>query len=835
MVGIVIVSHSATLAQGVYELATQMTQGQVPIALAGGIDDPDNPIGTDAAKIYTAIETVYDEDGVVVLMDLGSAILSTEMALEFLLPEQIDNVHLCSAPLVEGTIVAAVQASIGSSITEILAETQTALAPKISQLQTTVVEKTVEENVSTFSKPTYSEQIVNLTIRNKMGIHARPAAQLVMLAKTYPETEVLIDKGNKTANAQSLNQISMLAVRQDETITVRANGPNATTILTEIEDLVADNFGETDDELLPTPDPIFKPEAIAANEMVGIAASPGIAIGPVVQYRPQLPEVPRYTVSDVAIEWQRLTQAIAAATHTLESVRLKAEKQFSSAEAAIFQAHQLFLQDPELLETAQTNLVKQQINAEAGWQQAIDQLVERYRTLDNETMQAKAADVIDIGRRVLHELLDLELPSLDFTEPIILVASDLTPSDTLHLDPTKVLGICTELGGLTAHSAILARSLGIPAIVGLNGQAAQIPAGQTIAMDGEDGRLWLAPDDNQLATLEAKQSAWVAEQMEAKAGSKQLATTQDGQTVEIVANISRPLDAKTALDFGAEGVGLFRTEFLFLERDTPPTEDEQVAAYQQVTEIMGIKPVVIRTIDVGGDKPLPYIQLETEDNPFLGWRGIRWCINTHRDLFKTHLRAILRASVGHTMKIMFPMISTLDELKAAKAILHEAQTELEAQYIPYDPFIQVGVMIEVPAAVAIAEQLAKEVDFFSIGTNDLAQYTMAADRGNTRVANLVNALQPAVLRLIQQTIETAHQADIWVGLCGELAGNPLATPLLVGLGFDELSLNAPNIPKIKTTIRNLTTQQTREIAHTALSLESANAVEVYLKEVARTV
>jgi phosphocarrier protein FPr len=407
------------------------------------------------------------------------------------------------------------------------------------------------------------------------------------------------------------------------------------------------------------------------------------------------------------------------------------------------------------------------------------------------------------------------------------LAADLKPSDTARLDPAKVLGICTELGGATSHSAILARALGIPAIVGLGAALEAIPDGQTIAIDGRQGRLWLQPDNEQLAKLQASRAEWLADQQRAKEASAGTAVTQDGHRIEVAANIGGPHDAPIALEFGAEGVGLFRTEFLFLDRETAPTEEEQLAAYRQVAETMAGKPLIIRTLDVGGDKPLPYIDLGEEDNPFLGWRGIRFCLD-QPGIFKPQLRAILRASSGHNIKLMFPMIGALDEVVTAKKLLDVVREELMAEGLPFDEDMEVGIMIEVPSAVAIADQLAAEVDFFSIGTNDLTQYVMAADRGNAKVSGLANALQPAVLRMVQMTVQAAHAVGIWVGMCGELAGNPLATPVLVGLGLDELSMNAPAIPNVKEAIRGLTLDKAREIATNVLQCNSAELVANYL-------
>jgi phosphocarrier protein FPr len=825
MVSIVIVSHSAKLAEGVLELAQQMVQGQVNLATAGGIDDPENPIGTDAMKVLEAINTVYDDDGVLVMMDLGSALMSAEMALEFLSPEQQANVYLCEAPLVEGVMAAAVQASIGGTIQQVMTEARGALAVKESQLQPPV-ESEAAVSLPTQPAPAGPVEELRLVVRNRLGLHARPAALFVSTANRF-EAELFVYKGERTASAKSINQVATLGVRQGDEILVTAAGAGAMDALKAIKELADDNFGDSDEDIVPLkPGPaIIRPAA--EGELMGIAASPGIAFGPAIHYRPQLPEVILRTVNDPAGEWERLQEAIIQAKQEIKALHKSATVQVGAAEAAIFEAHLLFLQDPVLIDVAKSRLFDQEINAEAAWYQVIEEMAESYRALDDVYMQARAADVLDVGQRVLQHLMAFEPPSLDFARPSILLAADLKPSDTARLDPANVLGICTELGGATSHTAILARALGIPAIVGMGPVLETLPSDRTIAIDGDQGRLWAQPNEVQLAELKNKRSEWLAAQKRAKAASQEVATTRDGHRLEIAANIGGPHDAPIALEFGAEGVGLFRTEFLFLDRQIAPTEEEQFAAYRQAAETMGQRPLIIRTLDVGGDKPLPYIDLGQEDNPFLGWRGIRFCLD-QPEIFMPQLRAILRAGKGHNLKLMFPMIGLLDEVVAARELLAEAQAQLTAESLPFDEKMEVGIMIEVPSAVAIADQLAAKVDFFSIGTNDLTQYVMAADRGNAKVAKLANALQPAVLRMVQQTVQAAHAAGIWVGMCGELAGNPLATPVLFGLGLDELSMNAPAIPAVKQVIRTLTLDKAREIAANVLQCDSADSVANYL-------
>ncbi len=827
MVGIVIVSHSARLAEGVRELAAQMVQDRVPLAVAGGIDDPENPIGTDAMKVFAAIESVYSDDGVVVLLDLGSAILSAELALEFLTPEQAENVVLSAAPLVEGTMAAVIQASVGGTRDQVLAEASLALTAKAAQMPDAEVVETTAVSALLFSSA--DERSITLIINNRMGLHARPAARFVAAANRF-EADIQVFKGAKVANAKSINQVATLGARQGDEVVITARGPQADEALAAFQALADDNFGDVDKPESAVKTAVSQPAIVADGALQGIAASPGIAIGPVVLYRPRLPQIETHTIENPGAEWTRLEKALAAALTEIQTLYAQAVQQVGADEAAIFEAHALVLQDPTLSELVKDRIQNARVNAESAWQSEIDALAQTYSEMEDAYMQARAADIQDVGQRVLRHLLGVEPPSMDFYDPAILIAAELTPSDTARMDPAMVLGICTEQGGATSHSAILARALGIPAIVGLGTAVWHINEGQVIAIDGGQGQVWPQPAAADLAALQMQREQWLAAQAAAKQTSQETAVTQDGHTIEIAANIGSPNDVPIALDFGAEGVGLFRTEFLFMDRESAPDEEEQYHAYREVANAMGQRPVIVRTLDVGGDKPLPYLNLGREENPFLGWRGIRFCLDKP-EIFKPQLRAVLRASHGRNLKLMFPMIGSVGEIRAAKALLAEARAELHAAGQLFDDNMEVGIMIEVPSAVAIGDQLAAEVDFFSIGTNDLTQYTMAADRGNANVANLAQALQPAVLRMVQQTVQAAHAAGIWVGMCGELAGNALATPLLVGLGLDELSMSAPAIPAVKAAVRVLTTAEAANVAAAALNLDSATAVIEFLKQV----
>ncbi|BAZ20734.1 phosphoenolpyruvate-protein phosphotransferase [Kalymmatonema gypsitolerans NIES-4073] len=852
VVGIVIVSHSKKLAEGVRELAAQMVQGKVPLAVAAGIDDPENPLGTDAMQVYEAIASIYSDEGVVVLMDLGSAVMSAEMALEFLPEELRDKVHLCEAPLVEGAIAAAVAAAAGSHIQQVIAEARGALVAKATQLGVThnltpnpspQAERGAHTDSGGSSEEPQTKEI-HITVRNKLGLHARPAAKFVATAARFQSQITVrnITKGTEAVRADSINQVSTLGVRQGHELAITATGSDADEALAALQALVETNFGE----VLPDVETQRRPDTqihipSSHHFLQGIPASNGVAIAPVFLYRPTPIDIQQYHVDDIEAEWQRLQVAIQIAHEEIEAVFSQASIQIGDAEAAIFDAHLLFLEDPVVLEAVQQRIFEQHLNAEAAWQAVVDELANNYRSIEDSYLQERVADVVDVGQRVLRLLTRFQSHirisddshiNFNLSEPAILIATDLSPSDTARLDPAKVLGICTTSGSAISHSAIIARRLGIPAIVGLPPEILQVADNTRLALDGESGRVWIEPEPDIQTALEAKRNAQQVAYQQALATAFSPAISRDQKQISVFANIGSISDTQAALNLGAEGVGLFRTEFLYLERTTPPTEEEQLAVYQSIAQLLDHRPLIIRTLDVGGDKPIPYLNFPHETNPFLGWRGIRFCLD-HPDIFKTQLRAILKASLGHQIKIMFPMIATVREIQAAKAILKEVQAELSQAGIPFDENMEVGMMVEIPSAVVLADKLAAEVDFFSLGTNDLSQYVMAADRTHPRVAALVDALHPAVLRMIQQTVQAAHQAGIWVGLCGELAADPLAAPILLGLGLDEVSLNPQAIPGFKQAIAQLTMGQAQTIVASAIDQDSAADVRELLRKLSQ--
>ncbi|MCJ7811523.1 MAG: phosphoenolpyruvate--protein phosphotransferase [Dehalococcoidia bacterium] len=562
--------------------------------------------------------------------------------------------------------------------------------------------------------------------------------------------------------------------------------------------------------------------------IAGIPASPGTAIGPVFQYCQVDLKFERRPAEETSKEWSRLEQALSEAAGQLGTIRSRANRDIGQEEGAIFMAQAAMLQDPELLGLARKNLASTHLNAEAVWCDAAEHYAVLLEGLENEYMRARAADVRDVSRRVLKILLGIpETANRGPDLPSIICAEDLSPSDTVGLEKDLVLGFCTARGGETSHTAILARSLGLPAVVGAGEPVVGLAQGDRVILSGSEGKLLVDPSGETVQTYKLRQNAEREARLEALKESHLPAITLDGRRVEVVANIGDVSGARLALESGAEGVGLLRTEFLYLERSKMPSEEEQYQAYREILMVFGGRPVVLRTLDIGGDKDLPYLDQVREMNPFLGVRGVRLCL-ARTDLFKPQLRAALRAGVGCNLKIMFPMVAVADEVREARRILEECRAELEREGKPVAEQVEIGIMIEIPSAALLADHLASEVDFFSIGTNDLTQYTLAVDRTNAALSNLGSALSPAVLRLIREVVRAAHQQHKWVGLCGELAGELTAIPILLGLELDEFSMNPTAIPGAKKAIRSMSMEKCRAVAEATLAMEDAEEVKTYL-------
>ncbi len=857
MVGIVIVSHSAKLAGGIAELALQMAQNPVSIAIAAGIENPDdsedanNFLGTDPLKICEAISSVYSEDGVVVLMDLGSAILSTEMALDFLSEEEKNKIKLCSAPIVEGTIAAVVRASIGGNLEEVIHEATTALNPKISQLNTaenssnylTEVEaKETNQNLS------FSAKKIQITIKNKQGIHARPAAKIVTTAAQFT-SEITIQNlttNSQIINAKSINQVITLGILQGHQIEISASGMDADEALNALNKLAQNNFGELIEENLEenleerlektinkknTPEinqsQINKLNPNISNDISNYIkanpASPGIAVGKAIYYQREFPEIINETIDNPSEEWQKLQQAIQISKQEIQAL-------ITNDNTGVFQAHLLFLEDPNILTQTHQLIFKENFCAAFAWQTVIKDLIITYENLSQPYLKARAIDIKDIGNRVLSYLIKPSISLLNLTESGIIIANELTPSEVSKFNQNnqdnQVLGICLINGNSTSHSILIAKMLGIPAIVNTPVELLQLTSETFLGLNGETGEIWVNPDEKQIQELQQKSTPKINKTHQE---NRTLPITKDGKNINIKANIISKKDAKLAIESGAKGIGLLRTELLYLDNLTPPTEAQQIEIYQGIASVLKGYPLTIRSLDIGGDKPLPFLDMPTETNPFLGWRGIRQSLEC-LDLFTTQLRAILKASDGHNFRVMFPMVTSVEEVHQAKGILNRIKEELRAENLPFQEDIKVGIMIETPAAVTMSDCLAKEVDFFSIGTNDLSQYMMAADRTNTKVSKLADGFSPAILRSIAKTITQAHNFNTSVSVCGELASESLAIPILLGLGVDELSVNPISINFITEVISQLKMVDCQEMASYILKLDSINAVREELSK-----
>jgi phosphotransferase system enzyme I (PtsI) len=564
--------------------------------------------------------------------------------------------------------------------------------------------------------------------------------------------------------------------------------------------------------------------------IVGVAASSGVAIGKAFLLANPHIQIERVSVEDSSSEIKRLTDALEQAKADLREISEQVEREMGPDKAAIFQAHLLVLEDPELVETVKEKIASEKVNAESALHETAQTFIQLFEQMDNEYMRERAADIRDVTKRVLCHLLGVEFAAPShLAEEVIIVAEDLTPSDTAQLDRRYVKGFVTDIGGRTSHSAIMARSLEIPAVVGTTDVTRKAAGGVTIILDGHEGLVIIDPTPEEVEAYRKKQAEYQRRKGELAKLVHTATVSKDGVHVELAANIGSVQDLVGALENGAEGVGLFRTEFLYMGRDDFPSEDEQFQAYKQVLEQMGEKPVVIRTLDIGGDKQLAYMNLPQELNPFLGFRAIRLCLE-QQDLFRTQLRALLRASAFGNLKIMFPMIATLEEFRQAKRVLTEEKQVLLEQGIAVSDRLEVGIMIEIPAAALIADQFAKEVDFFSIGTNDLIQYTMAADRMNERVSYLYQPYHPAVLRLIHRVIQAAHAEGKWVGMCGEMAGDPVAIPILLGMGLDEFSMSAGSILPARYQISRLTKETAARYTDTILSMSTSQEVEAFVRK-----
>ncbi len=684
-------------------------------------------------------------------------------------------------------------------------------------------------------------------IQNALGLHARPAAVLAASAKGFAADVSLVRASGGTANAKSVVAIMAMEVAQGDELRVRASGADAARALATLVPLLASGLGEsasatpgdttgvasarlasearTAREATDVASPAFATAvdsgAVASarahpgetDSLLGVAASPGVAVGHVFRIRHERIEVVEHG-ADPRAERRALDEAIVRARDQVRELARRLAARSDASKAAIFAAHEELLDDPEVVDVA-AEAISAGKSAAWAWSHAVEAQVSRLAGLKNALLAARANDLRDVGRRVLRLLTGAAEVRLDAPANAILIAEDLTPSDTTNLDRTKVLGFCTTSGGATSHVAILARALDIPAIAAIDPRALDLADGTPVVLDGTAGVLRLRPSESEMAQVRERQQQHAARRQIEIANAAAPATTSDGRRIEVVANVGGAAETEQVVALGGEGVGLLRSEFLFLDRVTAPDEDEQTEAYTAIARQLGAeRRLIIRTLDVGGDKPLAYLPMGHEDNPFLGERGIRVQLN-RPELLRTQLRAILRASRAGNVHVMFPMVATLNEWRAAKAMLEDERETLGCAPIP------AGIMVEVPSAAIMAEAFAGEVDFFSIGTNDLTQYTLAMDRGHPRLAPQIDGLNPAVLQLIAHTVAAAHARGKWVGVCGGIAGDAQAIPLLIGLGVDELSVSVPSLPGVKAQVRELSHAACVALATRALAADSA--------------
>ena len=685
---------------------------------------------------------------------------------------------------------------------------------------------TAGEAVAAAAERATSEAVLVL---NPTGLHARPAAMLAGLAKKH-EGAVRLQRGTEQVNAKSLVAVMGLSVAKGDKVQVIATGPGARAAVDELAAAIADGLGEDVSAesvdtaaatALPAPTeaPLTRRTSDDPNLLLGVAASPGVAVGTVFQWQRHRIDVTE-EASDKHLERRKLNSALDRSILQLKALEDQLKQQADADKAAIFAAHQELLSDPDFLDLA-TSAIDKGKSAPWAWQKAYEVYANRLAGLSNEVLAGRAADVRDVGRRVLEELTGQKSAQPEIPRGSVLVAEDLTPSDTATLDRERVAGFCTTGGGATSHVAIIARSLDIPAVAGIEARVLDLPAGSQVVLDGTAGTVRINVTDDEVRAMRLRQQSIAAKRTRDLATAHEAAVTLDGVRIEVAANIGNLADANDGVTKGGEGVGLLRSEFVFLGRSSAPTEDEQAAIYTDIANALGKgEKLVIRTLDVGGDKPLPYLPIPREENPFLGERGIRVGLD-RPDVLRAQVRAILRAAHDGQadVHLMFPMVSTIEDYRLGKRVVEE-----EAAALGFGSDVPVGIMVEVPSVAVMAEAFAKEAAFFSVGTNDLTQYTLAMDRGHPKLAPQIDALNPAVIGLIANACRQAHKHGRWVGVCGGVASDPQAVPILIGIGVDELSVSIPAIPAVKAQIRALSKTECVALAAKALAADSAESV-----------
>ena len=968
MFGIVIVSHSRTLAKSLCELAVELSGKNIPVSYAGGVEGKDEAFGTDATDIMAAVESVYSDDGVIIFADMGSALISSETALDFIDPDKAENIYISSAPLVEGVINAALQCSIGTPLKLSLSEAEESLFQKIEYLKKdeanfksgeisrenpdlagkentdnaygdtdsskiisndkglnnertdkTVISdkknndkscnkdisgkiihnenKSFEEDRDSSINTLYQSELTesigiergreadienkNITesefiyesatdkklnkifiIKNRNGLHARPAAKLIKaVSESGCSAQISnITKNRGPVNALSMNRLSTLELVSGDEMLVEPEGDSegCAGLLEIIKKLVDDNFGEEEAAVYQKKssggkntgskdkygksdrirkDSLELSESIKSEDWRGqdvglknneadpcktmmygqkdiVVLSAGIALGEVFIIDSSEIDTEIKKCESIDDEIKKLERAVEKVKSEIRKTVEQVENRLPGDKMQILETHLFILDDPDLKEEAALIIRNEKYTAASAWSLSAKAVIDRYEKLENEYLKIRSTDVKDAASRVLKYLVpdqekgNSKLQDSFIPQGAVIAAEKLTPSQVLRFDPEKIGGIILAENNTTSHATILAKSLGIPAIGGYE-KVRQLKMGSLIGLDALNCRVYTDPDKKVCSDLTDEKELFISERKRLQEESAALSYTKDGKRIKIYANIASVSEAEAAVKNGAEGVGVLRTEFLFLDKNAPPSEDEQISFFSEIFRIMEGRPVTVRTLDIGGDKIIPYMDLPGEDNPFLGLRGVR-IYDKYRNLFKTHVRSILRAGFENDLKIMIPMISQYYECRKVYEIIKDVHKELEKENADHIWPVEIGIMIETPSSVIMAKELAGVSDFFSIGTNDLTQYVLAAERGNPSLSYYSDPYDPSVLRSVRTAVLAAETAGIEVSLCGELGGDPLAAPLLIGMGISCLSMNPFKIPAVKKAVRNIKSAECSE-------------------------
>jgi phosphoenolpyruvate-protein phosphotransferase/dihydroxyacetone kinase phosphotransfer subunit len=830
MVGLVLVSHSRRLAEAALDLIKRTIGPDIPIAAAGGVGDDRSELGTDALDIQESILKVRSADGVLVLMDMGSAILSAETAKELVSFEMTDPLVLCSAPLVEGSIAAAVQIQIGSALNEVTAAAQQGLAPKQEQLADTAPPSQPAHADEQELVPTERKEL-KITIRNEHGLHLRPAANLIKALAPFKATVQIENLSGKRGPiaAKSLVDLARLQVRQGDQVRFSITGLDQEAAVSAINGLVQTNFGDNAAPAATAPPPAAVP---TTDQPFPVSA--GIAIGHPIFLEQLEPPLPSYAVPDepaAKVEFEKLQGALNRAEKSFTSRFERLRTTLDPETVAILEAQRLILTDQTIIADVQQRIHDQHENAAQAWHTVLTGLAAEQESVSDEYLRARAADFREIRSLLLSELREHteKMVLQDNGANSILVCDELTPSLADTIGSTAIQGVLQLHGGPTSHGAILARALRLPSIGGAANSVDQIRRAAYVAFDGGKGTLWIHPSSEMRATIEAAQAASRSAFEAALSQSREPAKTRDGLVISIAANAGSKDDVAAAVRYGADSIGLFRSEFLFQKFDQLPSEEEQLSAYQDALSPFGSRVVTLRLLDIGGDKPLPFLSVPHEANPFLGVRGIRLLFQ-NPEFLRSHLRAVLRLSADYQIKILVPMVTDRPELVRLKKLFGELHEELTAEKLSHKWPAPIGAMIETPSAAILADQIAAECDFLSFGTNDLTQYILCAERGNPALNMYSDALHPAVLRICRPAIEAGRARRISVSVCGEIGSDPDAVPILLGLGLRELSVTAAAVPNIKALVRQLDVSKTAaQLSETVTRLESAEAVREFSK------